>query len=49
VHRSFLGGTALAGAVRDARRATLAAYPDDVSALQYVLAGHAHYVMADGE
>lgn len=43
VHRELLGGAVLAHAVRSARRETLAANPGDVSALQYVLAGHAHY------
>lgn len=48
IHREFIGGAALAAAVRSARREALALYADDVSPLQYVLAGHPHYRMAGG-
>jgi hypothetical protein len=46
MHRAFLAGAPLAHAVRSARRETLAAFPGDVSPLQYVAAGHPLYEMA---
>jgi hypothetical protein len=46
LHRGFLEGQVLARAVQRARRETLSANVDDVSALQYVLAGHPHYQLA---
>lgn len=43
VHRELLSGSTIADAVYAARLATAAAFPDDLSALQYVLSGHPGY------
>ncbi len=46
VHRELLAGRTVVDAVHTARRATFHADPADVSALQYVLAGHPGYRLA---